>query len=859
MALQPPKRRRWPWILLAVVIAVPVAGFLALRALVSPESLRPRLVAAVENATGRRFAVGDISLALSLRPTVALTDIALANAEGGSRPNMLTARRVEVQAALLPLLSRRLEIARVVVTEPDILLEVNAEGRPNWQFRPQAPEAAPPAPSPGPAEPSGQPSDPLALAVESLRLDRARIAYRDARSGTAETVEIPTLDATAPLAGPATARGTVRLRGQDVAVEATTGALAAFGGAAPWPFDLRAATLGAEARARGTLAGGNAWTAEAQATIPDLARLAPLLPDAPLPPLREVAATGRLAGTGAALSSAEAVRLTMGRSDLSVLRPGLSLARLEVTAPRLDQPVTLAAEGALGSAPIRAAGTTGTPGQLLGRAPGPLPVDLRLEAAGASATARGQVAEPAALAGVDLALAAEVPDLAALSPLAGRPLPAIRDIRAAARLAERTPGFQGGAHLRGLTLASPPAEARGELTLIVGERPGATGRLDIARLDLDAIRAAMPAAQPAPAQPAQPAPAEAAPRDGRVIPDLPLPVGALRTMDADLRLAVATLTAGGETFRDIQAPIRLEAGQGRIGPVSATTPAGPLNLDLTANAAADPPALRLVARTPGLDLAALQRALGQPVRLGGRAEVDADLRGAGAGLRQVAAGLGGHLGIAMVDGTAEQALIAPVEAALRRALPVPLDLPSRLPLECVAIRAEAQEGIARIGTLLVDAPAAKVAGGGTVNLRDESLALRMLHDVRAAGASIRVAAELGGSLADPAYRGVQVQNAAEVLGNLGNRLGGDVGAFLGALGGRPGGARPEPLPECGPALAAARGGREGPVPAARPAPAAQAAPAPQPTPAQPQQPAVPGLPQQLQGPAGDLLRGLLGR
>ena len=97
----PTRRRRWPWILAAVAVALPVAGFVGLRALVNPDALRPRLVAAVEEATGRRFTVGEIGLALSLRPTVALTDIALANAEGGSRPAMLTAKRVEVQVALL--------------------------------------------------------------------------------------------------------------------------------------------------------------------------------------------------------------------------------------------------------------------------------------------------------------------------------------------------------------------------------------------------------------------------------------------------------------------------------------------------------------------------------------------------------------------------------------------------------------------------------------------------------------------------------------------------------------------------------------------------------------------------------------
>ncbi len=848
--MTPPRRRRWPWILLAVVVALPLAAFVAARLLLDPEALRPRLVAAVESATGRRFTVGDIGLALSLRPTVALSDIALSNIEGGSRPQMLTARRVEVQAKLLPLLSNRVEIARVVVEQPDLLLETGRGGRGNWQFQPATAPAAPSAAPSAPAEPGRR----MEVALDALRVERGRVTWRGA---TTETVEIPELTAAAPLGGPTTAKGTLALRGQQIGFEGATGPLAGFG-AGPVPLDLRLAVAGGEARLRGRLDGA-AWQAEAEARIPELARLAPLLPDVPLPPLHEVSLAGRAAGTGAALSGAENLVLRIGRSDLSMLRPGLVLTRFEATAPRLDAPLTLAAEAAANGAAISAGGTLGTPALLAGTARGPVPVDLRAEAAGATATGRGTIRELQPLAGVDLALAVQVPDLAALTPIAGTSLPALRDLRAETRLAERTPGFQGGAHLRGLAVTSPSAEARGDLTVVVGERPGLTGRLDVARLDLDAIRAAMPAPEAAPAQPAAPQ-AQPAASDGRVIPDLPLPVGALRSADADLALTVASLTAGGAPWRDIRAQIRLEAGKGRIAPLHVTTPGGALEGEIAADAAAATPTLHLVARGGGLDLAALQRAFGRPVGVSGRAELDADLRGVGAGLRAVAAARAGHLGLAMVDATVEPPVMGPVSEALRARVPLIPPLPQRLPVECVALRAEIADGTARIGTLLVDAPAAKVAGTGTVNLGTEAIAMRLVHDVRAAGTVVRVGAELGGTLANPAYRGVQAQNLGELAGQLGSRLGGDVGALLGTLG-RPG-AAPQPLPDCATALAAARGGRQGPVPAARaePAPAPSAAPAQpaQPAPERPAQPAQPALPRN----PNELLRqlpGLLGR
>ncbi|PWS35061.1 hypothetical protein DFH01_22325 [Falsiroseomonas bella] len=856
-----PRRRRWPWILLAIIVAIPLAGFVALRVFVSPEAVRARLVAEVQRATGREFAVRDVELGLSLRPTVILRDVALANMPGGSRPQMLTAERVEVQAALLPLLSRRIEIARIELDRPDLLLETTAEGRGNWQFQPAAGPAAPSAPG----TPSA-PARPLALSLDRLQVEEGRVTWRDGSAGTTETIGIPRLDAAAPDGAPVTARGTLLLRGQEVAVTAETAPLAALGGATQIPLQATLGVLGAEARIQGSLAPGGAWRAEVAASVPEVARLAPLLPDAPLPPLRDVTLSGRLAGSGAELRTAENLALRLGAADLSALRPGLALTRLEATAPRLDAPLQITAEARQGEVPLSLSGTAGTPALLVGGAAAPLPVDLRLQAAGATATLRGQVRQPTALSGVDLALAARIPDLAALSPLAGTALPAIRDLTAEARIAERGAGFRDGIALRGITLAAPPLQAAGELTLAIAARPALNGRLDVARLDLDAIRAALPAAAPAQPAPAQPAPAQPAPapapaaRDGRVIPDIALPVDALRGWDADLRVTVATLTAGGATWRDLRLPLKVEAGRARIAPFAVTGPGGQVTGELAADAAAATPTVALTLRAPGLELAPLQQALGEPVRVSGKAELDAALRGAGAGLRAVAATLDGHLGLAMVNATLEPPLMNPVQQALRARVPALPPLPDRLPVECVALRADAQDGTLRIGTLLADAPAAKVAGSGTINLADETLALRLLHDVRAAGAEIRVAADLGGTLAAPAYGGVQVRNAvAAAAGALAGRVGGDLGQVLGAIANQPG-ARPDPLPDCATALRAARGGREGAVPAARPAEPQQAAPQ-QPAPQQPapQPPAIPGVPPQLQGPASDLLRGLLRR
>lgn len=832
-------RRRWPWILAAVVLAVPIGLVAAIWLFVDAEALRPRLVAAVEGATGRQLTIGRMNLALSFAPTIELHDVKLANAPGGSRPEMLAVRRASVQARLLPLLSNRIEVTRVELEAPDLLLETDAEGRGNWAFqRIAAPVAPPPPGAPAPVEAARRVFE---IGVQALRIAEGRVTWRDGRTNATDVIAIPTLEASAPIAGPTTLSGNVVARGQTLAIAATTGAIASLGTAPAWPVRVTLGLAGAEATAEGSVAPDQTWTATLAARVPELARLSELAPG--LPPLRDLTLAGRATGQGAAIAGVSDLALRVGASDLGALRPGLLLRAAEVTAASADAPIAVTAEATLGAAPLRAAGTLGPTAVLLGQRDAPMPIDLRLETTGAAATLKGAVARWRAMTGIDVALEAQAADLAALSPLAGTPLPALREVRAQARITERGPGFQAGVNLGSLILTAAQGEAWGDLAILRADRIAVHGRLASRRIDLDAILAALPGpapAAPAPAAAAAPAPAAAA-GPARIIPAAPLRLDGLRAIDADLRISIQELTLRAQPWRRIEAHVVLAGGQALVSPLTVQTPAGPLTLEISADGR-QVPGLRVAARSPGLDLAALQEAAGQPRRITGRVELDADLRGAGADLRALAASLDGRLGLAMVGGVLEPALTGPAIAALRARVPVLPALPQRLPLECVALRVDFTDGIGRVGTLLLDAPAAKVAGSGTVDLRQETVALRMLHDLRAAGQSVRVAADLGGSLANAGYRGVQVQNLGELLGGLAGRVGGDAGALLGALAPRAG--RVEALPDCGPALTAARNGRAGEVPAAR---------APDPAPDTPErQPALPG-------PAGDLLRGLLGR
>ena len=66
---------------------------------------------------------GSVQWTFSLTPTIVLNDLRIANPPWASRPDFARVESAEVTIALLPLLRGHVEIPRIVVEAPDVLLE----------------------------------------------------------------------------------------------------------------------------------------------------------------------------------------------------------------------------------------------------------------------------------------------------------------------------------------------------------------------------------------------------------------------------------------------------------------------------------------------------------------------------------------------------------------------------------------------------------------------------------------------------------------------------------------------------------------------------------------------------------------
>lgn len=820
--------------LIGAFVAVVVIFIATFRA----DNYKPRIVAAVQAATGRTLALnGPIGLKFSLHPTIEVRDVALANPPGFSRPDMVRMQAVDVQLGLLPLIRGRIEIGRLVLVHPDILLERTASGDTNWQF-------ARPSPPSKTAQPPAAPRQhrPTQLAINDLRIDDGTLAYRDDRTGHTALIQLKTLRAEAPADAPVHMTANAVVNGLPFTVAAQTGSLHALQTppAPPgWPVQAKLHAAGATLAVNGSVAEpmqGRGYAVTLNATIPDLAALAPFAPKAGLPPLHNVAVSAHLADTGG-LPVVSALTLRAGSADLSSLAAGLTLQTLAFDAPSMDQPLHLTGSGSFAGTPVSLAATLGAPSRLLtGQPAGPFPIDLTAQAAGGNLTVKGTLAEPARLAGLDLALTGGIPDLSKLSPLAHRPLPALTNV-AFQGTVSAPQLVTGPFQLQGMKLTTAQGDLSGSAT--IGLAPSSIrAQLSSTRLDLDALRAAQP--RPAPASgPAAPAPAVAPPppapaaRATHLIPDGKLPFDRLHGLNADITLAADTLITGGATWKQVSGHLVVQNDKLQLAPFHATLPAGPLDLSLSVDATRPAPPVAIKLRAPAAALQQLLALAGQPGVARGTVDVSADLTGSGDTPHAIAASLDGTLSATMQGGQIENRVLeAMLGKVIARANPIGLlERGSTSDIRCLAVRLTAHSGIATLNPFLLNSTLITVDGTGTLNFGNETLDLHLHPQGRIGGTGISIPLTVTGGFADP-----------HVAMNRSGAAQGGVEMVIGALAGRSGLKLPgATAPSCAAALASARSGA--PVPASASRPASPAPPA-----------AAPKLPD-----AGALLRQLLHR
>lgn len=236
--------KRWLWIALGAGVLLLGAG-VALIATVDLEGFARARLGAVEQATGRSLKVnGALSVRLFPRIVLVAEDVRFANAKWGSQPDMLRVKRIEGVVALVPLLRRQIEIARLELIAPELLLETDARGTGNWEL---------------PTKQAGQPSaagsgERFGISAPSVVVRDGKIVVRD-RTGPPLQLAIDTFELS-PSDQSNLDRIELSAKWHDQAftIKGTVGSIARLiGRELKWPLDLVLMVPGTEVKFVGEL------------------------------------------------------------------------------------------------------------------------------------------------------------------------------------------------------------------------------------------------------------------------------------------------------------------------------------------------------------------------------------------------------------------------------------------------------------------------------------------------------------------------------------------------------------------------------------------------------------------------------
>ncbi len=242
---------RWTLISLAAVVAVPVLSGLVVGVLgisISAAPWRGPIGQAASLALGRQVTLqGPLELIPTIRPTLTVGGIRVANPPGFSAPEFASLGRARMRLELLPLLRNEIRIVEMDADDVRVRLEQRADGHANWEFNlpPSTPQQAQPVASTG---------NPVKLeAISSIVFRRINVEYISGGASRYFALDEMTGEGAAEKPVVLTLRGAVE-KSFPYTVRIDGGPLSGLNAAdRPWPFKLHLEFAGTALEVNGAI------------------------------------------------------------------------------------------------------------------------------------------------------------------------------------------------------------------------------------------------------------------------------------------------------------------------------------------------------------------------------------------------------------------------------------------------------------------------------------------------------------------------------------------------------------------------------------------------------------------------------
>lgn len=164
----------------AIVLLVIIAA-VVLPLVINPNDFKPEIQAAVKNSLGRELIIdGDLELSVFPWIGVSTGQLTLSNAEGFTDKPFAEIKESNVKVKLIPLLSKKLEVSRIVLKGLNLNLAKNKQGVSNWDDFSSSEKTATKTNAVTPVPQEGTDVLPLAaLVIGGISIEQAQIVWDD--------------------------------------------------------------------------------------------------------------------------------------------------------------------------------------------------------------------------------------------------------------------------------------------------------------------------------------------------------------------------------------------------------------------------------------------------------------------------------------------------------------------------------------------------------------------------------------------------------------------------------------------------------------------------------------------------------
>ncbi len=173
---------------LVLLVVLLGAAIVIVPGMISPETIKAQLTQRVEAATGRKLTIGG-KLALKVFPFIGVEaeQVSLSNPDGFGKDAFVSVGALQVDVALLPLLHKDIQVNSFMLKDPVIRLEVNKDGKRNWDFTPAEVEKGL-AKKPEAEAKKGSGFAPSNLTLGDIEISNGALFYTDGK-GAVQKVE----------------------------------------------------------------------------------------------------------------------------------------------------------------------------------------------------------------------------------------------------------------------------------------------------------------------------------------------------------------------------------------------------------------------------------------------------------------------------------------------------------------------------------------------------------------------------------------------------------------------------------------------------------------------------------------------